>query len=46
MVPRPRHGYCARQAYAAGCRASFTSGGHTFDAAMQDQAWAFLAEAM
>ena len=27
-------------------RGSFTSGGHTFDAAMQDQAWAFLAEAM
>jgi dienelactone hydrolase len=27
-------------------RGSFTSGGHAFDAAMQDEAWAFLTEAM
>jgi hypothetical protein len=27
-------------------RGSFTSGGHTFDTAMQDEAWAFLAEAL
>jgi hypothetical protein len=27
-------------------RGSFTPGGHTFDAAMQDEAWAFLAEAL
>ena len=25
-------------------RGSFTAGGHTFDATMQDEAWAFLAE--
>jgi hypothetical protein len=25
-------------------RGSFTPGGHAFDAAMQDEAWAFLAE--
>jgi predicted esterase len=29
-----------------GYRGSFTPGGHTFDAAMQDEAWAFLAEAL
>jgi dienelactone hydrolase len=27
-------------------RGSFTPGGHAFDAAMQDEAWAFLAEAL
>jgi predicted esterase len=27
-------------------RGSFTSGGHAFDPAMQDEAWAFLTEAM
>jgi dienelactone hydrolase len=27
-------------------RGSFASGGHAFDAAMQDEAWAFLAEAL
>ena len=25
---------------------SFTPGGHTFDSAMQEEAWAFLAEAL
>jgi hypothetical protein len=27
-------------------RGSFTPGGHAFDAAMQDEAWAFFAEAL
>jgi hypothetical protein len=27
-------------------RGSFTPGGHAFDAAMQEEAWAFLAEAL
>ncbi len=27
-------------------RGSFTPGGHPFDSAMQDEAWAFLAEAL
>jgi hypothetical protein len=27
-------------------RGSFSPGGHAFDAAMQDEAWAFLAEAV
>jgi predicted esterase len=27
-------------------RGSFTPGGHTFDAIMQDEAWAFLAETL
>jgi predicted esterase len=27
-------------------RGSFAPGGHAFDAAMQDEAWAFLAEAL
>jgi hypothetical protein len=27
-------------------RGSFVPGGHAFDAAMQDEAWAFLAEAL
>jgi predicted esterase len=27
-------------------RGSFTPGGHTFDSAMQEEAWAFLAQAL
>jgi hypothetical protein len=27
-------------------RGSFIPGGHAFDAAMQDEAWAFLADAL